>query len=244
MNVAILLSGGTGTRVGGKLPKQYMKINDKYVVSYAAEALLKSPHIDVLWIVAEDRWREAIRTDLGDMLHAKKLKGFSDPGDNRQLSIYHAMSDLRAYLKAQLDEETIVVIHDAARPNLKEKLVLQLLEPFADDTGDVDGVMPVLPMKDTVYLCGEGQVTSLLNRNLVYAGQAPEAFRFLKYFQAIERLLPDEVYKVNGSTEPAIVAGLQVKTIPGDETNYKITTIGDLEKFRQDMEGRRLGESV
>lgn len=244
MNVAILLSGGTGTRVGGECPKQYIEIGGRYVISYAAEALLQSPHIDILWIVAEERWRDAIRTDLGDMVHAGKLKGFSNPGGNRQLSIYHAMSDLRTYLKAQLDEETIVVIHDAARPKLSQSLISQLLAPFGDKTAVVDGVMPVLPMKDTVYMCEDEKVTSLLNRNQVYAGQAPEAFRFQKYFEAIEELLPDEIHKVNGSTEPAIAAGLQVKMIPGDENNYKITTTVDLEKFRQEMDGRQFGESV
>ena len=75
------------------------------------------------------------------------------------------------------------------------------------------------------------QVSSLLERKQVFAGQAPESFRYGKYLEANEALLPDKILNINGSTEPAILAGMQIKMIPGDECNYKITTENDLKKF-------------
>lgn len=94
--------------------------------------------------------------------------------------------------------------------------------------------MPVLPMKDTVYLSSNGQkVNSLLDRNHVFAGQAPELFLIGKYYAANQELLPDKILNVHGSTEPAILYGMDIVMIPGDENNFKITTIQDLEKFRR-----------
>ena len=87
-------------------------------------------------------------------------------------------------------------------------------------------------MKDTVYLGDGRQITSLLEREKVYAGQAPEAFVLGKYYEANKSLIPDKIEQINGSTEPAILAGMDIAMIPGDEGNFKITTQADLERFR------------
>ena len=89
-------------------------------------------------------------------------------------------------------------------------------------------------MKDTVYYSEDGRVVSqLLARSQIFAGQAPELFRLGGYFTANESLLPDRILTINGSTEPAIMAGLDIVMIAGDEGNFKITTREDLKRFRQ-----------
>ena len=93
-------------------------------------------------------------------------------------------------------------------------------------------MMPVLPMKDTVYLSNDGKnISGLIDRSTVFAGQAPELFRLERYYEANVRLLPDEIYKINGASEPAVMAGLKIAMIPGDEKNCKITTAEDLERL-------------
>ncbi len=100
--------------------------------------------------------------------------------------------------------------------------------------------MPVLPMKDTVYYSRDGQtVGKLLDRSTIYAGQAPEVFVLGRYYEANRRLLPDDILRINGSTEPAILAGMDIAMIPGDEGNFKITTKADLERFERIMEERK-----
>lgn len=54
-----------------------------------------------------------------------------------------------------------------------------------------------------------------------------------KYYEANRRLLPDDIFKINGSTEPAVMAGMDIVMIPGDESNFKITTAADLVRFRE-----------
>lgn len=231
MNVALILSGGTGTRLGTEIPKQYIEIDGKPIIAYSIERLSAHARIDAIWIVAAPEWRELIAVSLKNSDISKKFRGFSNPGANRQLSILNGLEDIRN----EISEESLVLIHDAARPLLSEKLVTDC---FCAVKGH-DGVLPVLPMKDTVYASSDGKcITSLLNRSEIYAGQAPELFCLEKYYEANRRLLPDEIMNINGSTEPAIMAGMDIAMIPGDENNFKVTTQADLVRFCELIEGR------
>lgn len=231
MNVALILSGGTGTRLGTEIPKQYIEIDGKPIIAYSIERLSAHAGIDAIWIVAAPEWWELIAESLKKSDISKKFRGFSNPGANRQLSILNGLEDIRN----EISEESLVLIHDAARPLLSEKLVTDC---FCAVKGH-DGVLPVLPMKDTVYASSDGKcITSLLNRSEIYAGQAPELFCLEKYYEANRRLLPDEIMNINGSTEPAIMAGMDIAMIPGDENNFKVTTQADLVRFCELIEGR------
>ena len=77
-------------------------------------------------------------------------------------------------------------------------------------------------------------VSGLLDRKQVFAGQAPEVFKLESYYEANRVLVPDEILKINGSTEPAVLAGMDIALIDGDEQNYKITTKEDLLRFERD----------
>lgn len=219
MNIALILSGGVGTRLEADIPKQYIEVNGKRVIDYCLEIFEECDCIDAIQIVAAEEWRTVISEN-----SYSKLKGFSQPGENRQLSILNGLDDIRGYAKA----EDVVVIHDAARPLVSQELIEALVKAAEAH----DGALPVLPMKDTVYFSEDGQqISSLLDRSRIYAGQAPESFVFGKYYQANIRLNGAEILKINGSTEPAILAGMDVAMIPGDERNFKITTKEDLKRF-------------
>ena len=222
---AILLSGGVGTRLSSDMPKQYIKVNNRMIIDYSLKTLLAAKCIDELVIVADDGWQPAVLDAVKESANADKFKGFAAPGRTRQLSIYNGMK-----LYEDAKENDLILIHDAARPNIS----CELLDTMAKCITGHDGVMPVIPMKDTVYLTGEdGRVASLVNRKLVVAGQAPEMFRYKAYLKANDKLIADgRMELINGSTEPAVLAGMDVITIPGDENNYKITTKADLDKFR------------
>ena len=228
MNYAMILSGGVGSRLGLDLPKQYYEVGGKPVIQYAIETIENHEMIDGYVIVAAEEWREFIekivRKIEGDNKIKKKFLAFAKPGANRQLSIYYGL----LALENVAGEEDVVLIQDAARANTSMDLISKclILE------NDKDGAMPVLPMKDTVYLSKDGkQVSKLLNREQIFAGQAPESFRFGKYLKANEALFPNEILNINGSTEPAIKAGMKIAMIDGEESNFKITTSADLERF-------------
>ena len=226
MNVAIILAGGTGTRAGLEVPKQYYELNGKPVISYCLHTFLIHEKIDEVQIVADRMWHGYIMQHLFVLPCNEKFRGFSAPGENRQLSVYHALADIREYAS----DNDFVIVHDAARPCVMATQIKDCLKAAKGH----DGALPVLQMKDTVYLSGDGKaVSSLLDRGKVFAGQAPEVFRLGKYYEANARLLPEKILAVNGSTEPAILAGMDIAMLPGDENNFKITTKTDLDRFTQ-----------
>ena len=204
MNVALILSGGTGTRLGSDIPKQYIEAGGRPVIGYCISVLSAHEQIDALHIVADKSWHDLIGKVLEKSDRKGKFKGFSVPGKNRQLSIFHGLEDIRKYA----GDHGYVLIHDAARPLLSSGQISDCLKA-ADGH---DGLMPALPMKDTVYVSRDHgkSVASLLDRSMVY--------------------------KINGSTEPAVLDGMDIVMIPGDEGNFKITTAGDLERFQEIVE--------
>ncbi len=226
MNIALVLSGGTGSRLGERTPKQYLRVNGRMIITYCLETFFKSSDIDIVWIVADPMWQNEIRQELMyERLDDDKFRGFSEPGTTRQLSILNGLRDIRE----QFGEDALVMIHDGARPMLSRRLIAMC---FRGCDGH-DGVMPVLPMKDTVYVSEDGKVVSgLLDRQTIFAGQSPEVFKLGIYLKACEVLLPDDILNINGSTEPAIMAGMDIAMVEGDEGNFKITTKADLERFK------------
>ncbi len=224
MGNALILSGGTGNRLGTEIPKQYIKVGGRPIISYCIEQLSCHERIDSIQIVAAQSWHQTILDCLEKYDIKRKFRGFSKPGETRQLSIYHGVEDIKRYT----EDSDVVLIHDAARPLLSAQMITDCLSAVIGH----DGVLPVLPMKDTVYQSVDGRkISALLNRSEIFAGQAPELFRIGLYYEANKRLYPEQIRTINGSTEPAVMAGMDIIMIPGDEGNFKITTKDDLERF-------------
>lgn len=232
MVIALIMSGGNGTRLGADIPKQYIEVYNRPVISYCIERISCHEGIDGIQIAAASQWHDTIRECMKQYDICRKFRGFSAPGENRQLSIYNGLADIRRYA----DDSDIVLVHDAARPLLSNQMITDCLNAVQGH----DGVVPVLPMKDTVYQSLNGKrINALVKRSEIYAGQAPEAFKIGAYYEANKRLYPDKILEINGSTEPAVMAGMDIVMIPGDEGNFKITTREDLERFREILKENR-----
>lgn len=238
MVTALILSGGIGSRMCSDIPKQYIEVGGIPVIAYCIRTLSESDRIDAIWIVAASEWQEKIHQWLGASDTYRKFKGFSIPGANRQMSVLNGIRDI----KSTLSDTEYVLIHDAARP----MITAADIEKYIAAADGHDGLLPVLPMKDTVYLSNDGtRVSGLLERNQIFAGQAPEVFALDKYLKANESLIDNakgdadsSIMKINGSTEPAIMAGMDIVMVPGNEDNFKITTIADLNRFQALIEKR------
>ena len=228
MVVALILAGGTGTRLGADIPKQYIEINGKPIISYCLDVFQQHADVDCIQVVADEQWHEYI----AQYIQGEKMRGFSRPGENRQLSIYHGLCDIQKYGT----HTDVVIVHDAARPNVSSDMITECITAAQGH----DGAIPVLPMKDTIYLSENGStISALISREKLYAGQAPEAFKLGKYIMANEALFPDRIKSINGSTEPAIISHMDMVMIRGDESNFKITTTADLERFKRMIQGMK-----
>lgn len=224
MNIAIILSGGVGSRMGLDIPKQYVMVNNRPVVSYCLQTFFVNKRTDAVVIGVADEWKEFVKEQV-DVLHPEKPVFYAQPGETRQYSIYNA---LKVVKESGCPDDSIVIIHDAARPLVSHKLI----DSCYDTCSRVDGVMPVIAVKDTTYYSEDGKkIKDLLDRSKLWAGQAPEAFIFGKYLKVHDEMSHDELLKINGSTEIAFKNGMNVEMVKGDPMNFKITTPEDLANF-------------
>lgn len=223
-NIAIILSGGIGNRMGSEIPKQYIEINGRSVVGYCLERFITHRRIDAVIVGVAEAWRPYVEKTVLGLLSPKPVY-YASAGSVRQETIYKALQ----VAKSCFADDDVVIIHDAARPNVSARLIDVCLDACAE----YDGAMPVLPVKDTMYQSMDGvTISSLLPRETLYAGQAPEAFRLGRYWAAHQALPYETMLQTRGSSELAYRQGLTIKLVAGEESNYKITVPEDLERFR------------
>lgn len=230
MNAAIILSGGTGERMRktANVPKQYIEICGRPILEYSLRVFVKCTLVDKILIVADELWHRFIK-EVVDKTGDSKFIGFAQPGTTRQLSIYNGLKQV----DRMCPQTERVIIHDAARPLVSCDLIKHCIEGLVYSPA----VMPVLPVKDTCYQSIEGEyVTTLLPRDQLFAGQAPEAFLFQPYLNAHKTLNEAELSEIRGSSELAYKSGMKVKMIPGEERNFKVTTPEDLLLLKRYLE--------
>lgn len=225
MNRTVILAGGAGTRMGGCVPKQFINVNGKPLLQYSLEAVRDCECAGEVWIVAGEPWRGAVERMIKEAGISSRFRGFCDPGLERQVSVMNALTEL---MKEETAENSYVMVHDGARPLISGELIRRCFEAAAGR----DGAVPVLPVRDTVYRMEDGRLSGLLKRDQLAAGQAPEVFRLKPYYDANLALMPDQIMRIRGSAEPAVLAGMDIVVIPADERNIKITTQEDLAYLR------------
>ena len=224
MNIAIILSGGVGTRMGLNIPKQYVEVQGQPIINYCLKTFFEDDNTDAVVIGVVDEWKDYVVEKM-QILAIDKPVFFAKPGETRQYSIYNALKTVK---ESGYRNEDIVIIHDAARPLVSHDLIKRCYE----GCNEADGVMPVIPVKDTTYLSKDGKtIDSLLDRKQLWAGQAPEAFVLGKYLKAHDEMAREDLLKINGSTELAYKAGLRCNMVAGEPMNFKITTPEDLSNF-------------
>lgn len=235
MNGAVVLSGGSGSRMGTVIPKQYQIIAGKPILVHTMEQFQRRGDIDCIVVVATQAWQERILQWSGEFC-LSKLRVAAPAGENRQRSILNGLRALRPFLKGEGDG---VVVQDAARPLTSGDLIVRLLQGLQE----APCVLPVLPVTDTAYTSRDGQwVDGLLDRSTLYAGQAPEAFRYQDYLRLYEETPSEELDRMSGSCQLPYSRGWRVKMIPGEGKNIKITYPSDLELCEKLLREREAAE--
>ena len=229
MNTAIILAGGVGSRMGVDRPKQFLMVQDKPIISYCLDIFQKHSEIDSIVIVVSEQWQD-FTEEYVQKYGVTKVKGYAPAGKSRQHSIYNGLK----CIDKNVPDTDIVIVHDAARPLVSDQIISDCIKGATD----YDGAMPVISVKDTVYQSKDGQeIGCLLKRSELFAGQAPESFKFRKYFDIHNQVTDEEIGATAGSSEIAYRHGMEVRMVKGSERNLKITTIEDLETFETILKG-------
>ena len=234
MNVALLLAGGVGFGITSDIPKQYIRVNWKMMITYSIETLTASSQIDEIQIVAEHEWREYIIADCKEHgINTDKIRDFAIPGFNRQASILNGLQNIFREKNGLTDIDNVeendnVLIHDASRPLVT---IRQIDDCFEKMTDGYDGVIPVLFMEDA-FCVGDNE-NNVLERiyGKISERQTPELFNLKKYYQANMELMPDKLKKIGNSVEPAIMAGMNLDVVLGDKSSFEVITQEDLDRF-------------
>ncbi len=223
MNTAVILAGGVGSRMGVDRPKQYLVVENKPIIVYCLEIFEKHSNIDKIVIVVSDEWKDYVIENV-EKYNISKVCGYAPAGRTRQHSIYNGLKST----EENASDTDVVIIHDAARPLVSDKIIDDCIVGAVED----DGAMPVISVKDTIYQSKDGKsIDKLLKRSELFAGQAPESFDFKKYLDIHNSVSDDEIAATAGSSEIAYRHGMKVRLVEGSERNFKITTIEDLETF-------------
>ena len=223
----LILAGGSGSRVGSDIPKQYLNLGGVPVIRRTVEVFLSHPAIDLIQVVigAEDSER------CGEALAGLGLPAPVTGGATRQNS---GMRGLEALETAEPD---YVLIHDAARPFVDHGTIDRVVRALEQ----ASAVLPAVPVADTLKR-GAGSpaiVTATVDRQDMWRAQTPQGFRFTEILSAHRAATGLEL---TDDTAVAEHAGMTVSLVPGAEDNFKITTQGDLRRAER-MAAAMTGET-
>ena len=206
---ALIVAAGSGSRLGGEMPKQYRPIAGKAVLAHAVDALASHPRVTAVRVVVGAGQEELARSALAGRDVGDVIIGGAERSDS-----------VRAGLDAI--EDGVVLVHDAARPFCPHGVVDRLL----DALGQGDGAVPVLGIADTLAR-GAGQLDEMVERNSLMRVQTPQVFHVedLRYAMA-------ESGKRGATDESTLLvaAGLKVVTVEGDPMLDKLTTPADWDR--------------
>lgn len=226
MNIAIILSGGIGARMGANIPKQYIEVAGKPVIFYSMKQFVQSGSIDAYIVALAPQWKEYVEQHLAD-LQIKESVMYSKPGETREHTIYNALKCAKANGYAN---EDVVIVHDAVRPLVSK----QVIDDCLAGCKNYDAAIATIDVKDTIYQSiADNCITSVPDRSTLHSGQTPEAFKLGKYLKIHNERTYEEICAVTGGAQFAASCGLKVYLSKGEEINFKLTTPEDLQRFEQ-----------
>jgi len=216
----VVPAGGSGTRFGAAVPKQYLSLAGRPLLSWTLDALLAAGPEAIVLIVAPDDTHAARLPGLPEAVHI-----VADGGATRAESV---LAGLRA-LGGRAVPDDWVLVHDAARPCLDPALVTRLLDAVA---GHADGGLLAQPVAETVKeacagAAGAPSVQRTLDREGLWLAQTPQAFRLGGLRGALEEALAAGV-AVTDEASAIEHAGGRPLLVPGARANLKVTRPEDL----------------
>ena len=247
-NVAVILAGGIGARMGGNTPKQLLPLQDgKSVLEHAVEAFEQSPYIDEVCIVMHpDYIMHAEQMLLANAW--QKVRHIIPGGKERWESSVNAIRRLGERLEVKGEENNCqlpianshnavnLLLHDAARPFVSQEIIARVCEALEEH----DAVTVAIPSTDTVYEMVDGKVARIPQRSTIMRAQTPQAFRLELIAEAYAKALGADICDIQAcsachlpATDDCGVVYEHMPHIPihivlGEEQNKKITFKEDI----------------
>lgn len=220
-NIAVILSGGSGSRFGGALPKQFTKLAGKAIIEYTIDVFEKSENIDEILVVSQvhhiERTWEIIKKN-----NWRKVTKVITGGKERFDSTYSALQALENY-----DPNSKVLFHDAVRPLISQNIISNCLKALAN----FEAVDVVIPSADTlVEVYDDGCIANIPNRAMMRRGQTPQGFSLETIKTAYQKAINANryVFTCDCGVVRSMLPHVRVATVEGSERNLKVTQPVDL----------------
>ncbi len=217
--IAIIPSGGVGSRFLSSIPKQYVKVLGKELIYYTLNVFQQCDLIDEIIIPAQPEYFDLLK-GLKAKYNLTKISKVIKGGKERQHSVFNALNSVKP------EANDLVVVHDAARPLLSAELLQKAIK-FAHKS---DSIVVAIKARDTLLKAKDNTVESYLDRNNIYYVQTPQIFRY--------RILIDAFNKANNThflaTDESMLVknnNTKVNILEGESSNFKITTQSDIRLF-------------
>lgn len=224
MNSVIIPAAGSSRRMGEQINKQFLKLHEKEVIAYTIDIFYKNPLIDEIILVINENDEE----DFKRLIKTYAYQGIKlvTGGCSRSISVYKGL------LKVSKEAKK-VLIHDGARPFLKDEYIKKIINQLDLSAS----VVMAVKSKDTIKRVDGNHVKETLNRDELINVQTPQAFKYDVILEVYKWAMDKEIQATDDS---ALVEkkGYQTAVILGDYDNIKITTVEDIKFGEAILKGR------
>jgi 2-C-methyl-D-erythritol 4-phosphate cytidylyltransferase len=212
---AVIVAAGRGDRLGADRPKAFARLGGRPLLAESLERLEDSDWIDSIVVVAPPGWEEPAIL-LAEEIGAGKVAASVTGGAERVDSVRAGLAEVGA-------DAAVVLVHDAARPLLSDSVIERVLAPLSEGW---DGVVPALPVADTLKRVDRERVVETVSRDDLVAVQTPQAF----LADALRGALEPDAPLATDCAAYVEAAGGRVRMVEGDRRLLKVTDEADLEQ--------------
>lgn len=228
MNVALIIAGGSGNRMGQDIPKQFINVYDKPVLIYTLEGFQNHPEIDAIEVVCIDGWHEMVWA-YARQFNITKLKWIVAGGATGQESIRNGVQNL----VDKCSNDDIVIIHDGIRPLIDEEVLTDVIR-VAKEYGNA---VTSMPYNEQIFIVNKEDSTTTcayIPRETLRRVSTPQAYTFNKLNWAYQEAFKKKVgiYGSAYTNTMMVELGETLHFAKGSDKNIKLTTKDDLELFK------------
>ncbi len=227
MNIAVVLAGGIGARVGGNLPKQLLPLADgKTILEHSVDAFDEADCVDEVCIVMHPDYICEAEKMLRENSW-KKVRYIIPGGKERWESSVNAIRKYQEVLSADEFLKSNILLHDAARPFVSQRIIADVCKALKEH----EAVVVAIPSTDTVYEMQDSCVARIPNRSTIMRAQTPQAFRLTLIAEAYA-VETQYIASVQATDDCGVVhknlPNTPIHIVLGEEQNKKITFKEDI----------------
>lgn len=227
MNIALVIAGGSGKRMGQDIPKQFISVYDKPILVYTLENFQKHPLVDEIVIVSIEGWIDVVKA-YTVQFGLTKVKSVIAGGDTVQESIRNGVFSLEERVR----EDDIIIIHDGIRPMIEDEIVTDVIR-IAGVNGN--GVTAT-DYNEQIFVMNEDRQTTerFIPRETIKRVATPQAYQFGLLDRSYHRAFEEKIgiYGSSYTNNMMIDLGETLYFAMGSDRNIKLTTKDDLQLFK------------